>query len=63
MPLVLEPCFRCAAWGHLVANCPAKDKAVNPFCQPVVSKAEVSNNPVSDVVAIYNEHSSSAFVM
>ena len=61
---MLGPCFQCAAWGHLAANawghlaanCPTKDKAVYPFCQPVVNKAEVSDNPVSDVVAIYNEH-------
>ena len=36
---VLGPCFRCGAFGHLVATCPAKEK-LYPFCQPVVSSAE-----------------------
>ena len=55
-PRVLGPCFRCAAWGHLADSCPAKDKVVYPFCQPVISKAEASSNFVSDVVAVDNEY-------
>ena len=38
-PRMLGPCFRCGAFGHLVATCTAKEKPY-PFCQPVVSSAE-----------------------
>ena len=41
-PRVVGPCYRCAAWGHLAANCTAKEK-VYPFCQPAVSKAEAAD--------------------
>ena len=30
-PRVLGPCFKCAAWGHLAANCPTKDRVLYPF--------------------------------
>ena len=44
-------------------NCPTKDKVVYPFCQPVVSKAEVLSNLVSDVVAVDNEHDVQTYSM
>ena len=47
-PRVLGPCYRCAEWGHLVANCPKPRQY--PFeHQPLVSKAEGSVNCVSNV--------------
>ena len=47
-PQVVGPCYRCAAWGHLAASCTAKEK-VYPFCQPVVSKAEVADKAIYNV--------------
>ena len=41
-PRAVAPCYRCAALGHLAANCPAKEKAY-PFCQSLVSKAGLVN--------------------
>lgn len=38
-PRLVRPCYRCAKWGHLVANCP-KPKQLYPFTQPLVRKAE-----------------------
>ena len=37
-PRLVGPCYRCAEWGHLVANCP-KPKQLYPFAQPLVRKA------------------------
>ena len=37
-PRLVGPCYRCAEWGHLVANCP-KPKQLYPFTQPLVRKA------------------------
>ena len=54
-PRVLGPCFKCAAWGHLAANCPTKDRGVYPFCQPVVSSAELSSDLLSDVIMVDND--------
>ena len=54
-PRVLGPCFKCAAWGHLAANCPTKDRGVYPFCQPVVSSAELSSDRLSDVIMVDND--------
>ena len=51
-PWVVGPCYRCAAWGHLAANCPAKEKVVYPFYQPVVSKADVVNNSESKITVV-----------
>ena len=42
-PRLVGPCYRCAKWGHLVANCP-KPKQLYPFTQPLVSKAGESLN-------------------
>ena len=52
-PRVVGHCFRCAAWGHLAANCPAKDKSY-PFCQPVVSEADKFKVSVCDSVVSVN---------
>ena len=41
-PRAVGPCYRCAAWGHLAPNYPAKEKAY-PFCQSLVSKADLVN--------------------
>ena len=54
-PRVLGPCFKCAAWGYLAANCPTKDRVVYPFCQPVVSSAELSSDLLSDVITVDND--------
>ena len=54
-PQVLGPCFKCAAWGHLAANCPTKDRGVYPFCQPVVSSAELPSDLLSDVIMVDND--------
>ena len=60
-PRVLGPCFRCGAFGHLVATCTAKEKPY-PFCQPVVSSAEPviglceSNTGVVKVADMSAEH-------
>ena len=37
-PRLVGPCYRCAEWGHLVANC-LKPKQLYPFAQPLVRKA------------------------
>ena len=56
-PQVLASCFKCAAWGHLAANCPTKDRAVYLFCQSVVyvSSAELSSGLLSDVITVDND--------
>lgn len=54
-PRVVGPCYCSTAWGHLAANCPAKEKVVYPFGQPVVSEADV-NNSVFEVVAVNDVH-------
>ena len=38
-PRVIGPCYRCAGWGHLAANCP-KNKALYPLSQSVVGLAD-----------------------
>ena len=48
LPRVVGLCYCCAALGHLSAHCLAKKK-MHPFCQPVVSKAEVIDTAVFDV--------------
>ena len=40
-PRVIGPCYRCAGWGHLAANCP-KNKAQYPLSQSVVGLADQS---------------------
>ena len=52
-PRVVGPCFRCAAWGHLAANCPAKDK-LYPFCQSVVRETDKFKVSVCDSVVCVN---------
>ena len=52
-PRVVGPCFRCAAWGHLAANCPAKDK-LYPFCQSVVRETDKFKASVCDSVVCVN---------
>ena len=37
-PRLVGPCYQCAEWGHLVANC-LKPKQLYPFAQPLVRKA------------------------
>ena len=60
-PRLLGPCFRCGAFGHLVATCTAKEKSY-PFYQPAVSSAEpalglcVSNTSVVKVADKSAEH-------
>ena len=49
-PRLVGPCYRCAEWGHLVANCP-KPKQLYPFAQPLVSKAGESLNSSHSVCA------------
>ena len=52
-PRVVGPCFCCAAWGHLAANCPAKDK-LYPFCQSVVRETDKCKVSVCDSVVCVN---------
>ena len=47
------PCFRCAAWGHLAANCPPKDK-LYPFCQSVVRETDKLKVSVCDSIVSVN---------
>ena len=65
-PRVLGPCFKCATWGHLAANCPAKNRVAYPFCQPVISTAKLSNDLLSGGITVYNEQNvqkNSVFVL
>jgi len=55
-PRVVGPCYRCAEWGHLVANCP-KPKQYPFEHQPLVSKAESSVNCVKNMCSDITEQS------
>ena len=52
-PCVIGPCFHCATWGHLAANCPVKDK-LYPFCQSVVKETDKFKVSVCDSIVSVN---------